>query len=73
MIIKYFLAFAVVSASVFLGAHIENIQWHKRLIESDMAEYHSKTGEWRLRTITEIVDAGLILGKGTPIKVGEKN
>jgi hypothetical protein len=59
--------------SIRIGISYSDTQWRKKLIDSDIAQYHPKTGEWYMRSMTEIVDTGLILGKGTPTKVDQKN
>lgn len=61
----------VVCISLSIGSNYTNNVWKRRLVETDYAEYHNKTGEWKLRTLSEIADTAVILGKQTPIKVEE--
>lgn len=61
----------VVCISISIGSTYTNNVWKKRLIESNYAEYHNKTGEWKLRSLSDIADTAVILGKQTPLKVDE--
>lgn len=43
---------------------VDNIKlWQKSLLMQDYAEYDSKTGEWKMRSIDDIATSGLIFGK----------
>ncbi len=45
------------------GADSATKQWRNRLISADYAEHDPRTGEWKLRSMDDVVTSGLILGK----------
>jgi hypothetical protein len=43
---------------------IDNIKlWQKSLLMDEYAEYDSKTGQWKMRSIEDIATSGMLFGK----------
>jgi hypothetical protein len=75
---NYLIAFGI-AATLITGYAVGNIQgyrtgyehgkidniklWQKSLLMDDYAEYDSKTGQWKMRSIEDIATSGMLFGK----------
>lgn len=50
------------------GGTDRNKLWQDHLINEDLAEYHSKTGVWQLKSLDDVVLTGLFRGDASKAK-----
>ena len=48
------------------GYNKAQTEWRETLIDADYAEYDRKNGNWKLRSMEDVLMAGTILGRAKP-------